>query len=199
MKPLKEWWLNFFLSKLFLIEARIFVPLWSLMRNAVSFGVTFYFGFNSPFITKKNKTKQNTSGFCQGLFFSKWRDCSYRLVGVEKACWEVISVPPQRHLLWGLHGDLGSRSGCGASDWWAAGCLSETDQQKEEFSNFSATRCSSISFCFSGIEIELFMREARTWGQAQVLPTKNTDASPFWLCVLHHRKLLCLCVADKQT
>lgn len=50
------------------IEASVFAPLRILMKNAVSFGVTFGFGFNSPpFITKK-KPKQNTSRSCQVLF-----------------------------------------------------------------------------------------------------------------------------------
>lgn len=100
-EPLKAWWLNVLLSVARReSEASIFVPLWFLMRNAVSFSVTFDFGFNSSFMTKrKTHTKQNTSAFCQGLFFSMWSDCSYRLVGVEKARWEIISMPSQQRFI----------------------------------------------------------------------------------------------------
>lgn len=204
-EPLKAWWLNFLLSVARReIEASIFVPLWFLMRNAVSFSVTFDFGFNSSFMTKRKKTHK-TEHKCF-LPRSVFLNVEWLLL---QACWSGESSLGNH--LYAFPAALYSEAS--TETWgpemgvdhliaehsdhtpWSRRCLSETDQLQEEFRRVIFQSLGVVQFHFVFLA-ELFTRETRTWGQAQVLPTRKTDASSFWLCVLHYKKLLCLCVVD---
>lgn len=178
------------------------------MGNSLSFNVTWFWLEVSCRCYKRQRGRTHTtSASCQFIFFSEWSDCSYRHVWVVNICWEILFLPSQQHCIleaseetWGLEVGvkrlMNKHSKTHTVEQGCA-CL-RSNQLKEEFHSVMFQSLNVVQF-----HLFYWCRNRAIQGRNQNLwkltfYQQEKQIQAFFHCVLHDRKLLCSCIADKQ-